>query len=98
MLTLQKIREDLKEIRYYYSKQKMFDSVSKTVIQSSVLDKVNVYNQAVKDAPARLYDLYVSLYVMNNTQETLAFDWDCTPDYIKQQNKKLCEFLLKKLT
>ena len=97
MLTIQKIREDLKEIRYYYSKQKMFDSVSKTVIQSSVLDKVNKYNQAVKDAPARLYDLYISLYVYDNTQEALAYDRDCSCDYIRQLNKRLCEYLLKVL-
>jgi len=98
MLTIQQIREDLKDIRYYYSKQKMFDHASKTVIQSSVLDKVNRYNQAVKDAPARLYDIYVSLYVQNNSQEALAYDWDYSPDYIKQLNKKLCDFLLKAFT
>jgi len=98
MLTIQKIRDDLKEIRYYYSKQKMFDNASKTVVQSSVLNKVERYNQAVKDAPARLYDLYISLYVYNNSQATLAYDWDLAEVYIRELNKKLCEFLLKALT
>jgi len=94
MLTKQKVREDLKEIRYYYSKQKMFDDAGKTVVQSAVLEKVSKYNQAVKDAPARLFDLYISLYVQNNSQAALAYDWDFSTDYIKQLNKQLCEFLL----
>lgn len=98
MLTIQKIREDLRDIRYYYSKQKMFDHASKTVVQSSVLDKVNKYNEAVKSAPARLYDVYVSLYAQNNSQTALAYDWDCTSEYIRQLNIQLYEFLLKTLT
>jgi len=42
MITINQIREDLREIRYYYSKQKVFDQASKTVIQSSVIDKRQV--------------------------------------------------------
>lgn len=97
MLTKQQIREDLKDIRYYYSKQKLFDSASKTIVQSSVIEKVNRYNQAVKDAPARLYDLYISLYVQNNSQTAVAYDWNRSNDYIKLLNKLLCEHLLKAL-
>jgi hypothetical protein len=57
-----------------------------------------MYNQAVKDAPARLYDLYISLYVQNNSQAALAYEWDYTNDYIKRLNNRLCEYLLKALT
>jgi hypothetical protein len=94
MLTLKKVREDLSEIRYYYSKQKVFDTAAKTVVQSSVLDKVTRYNQAVKDAPPKLFDLYLSLYVQNNSQSAVAYDWDFSIDYIKQLTKQLQEFLL----
>lgn len=94
MVTMQAIREDLKEIRYYYSKQKLFDSASKCVVESSVLEKVNRYNQAVKNAPARLYDLYISVYTQNNTLFAMTYEWDYCYDYIKQLNKQLCEFLL----
>lgn len=93
MVTMQTIREDLREIRYYYSKRELFDNVSKVVLPNSVLDKAERYNRAVAGAPVRLYDLYVSLYVQNNTQAALAYDWDFSPDYIKQLNKQLCEYL-----
>lgn len=95
MVTMQTIREDLREIRYYYSKQKLFEDSSKFVVAKSVLDKVNRYNQAVQNAPARLYDLYISLYVQNNTQAALAYEWDYCNDYIKRLNKQLCEFFFK---
>ncbi len=97
MKTMQTIREDLREIRYYYAKQKMFDNASKTIVTCSVAEKVSRYNQVVKYAPARLFDLYISLYVQNNTQEALAFDWNFSTAYIKQLNKKLCEFLYEKM-
>jgi len=97
-MTLKEIREDLKEIRYYYSKQKLFESAARAVVQSSVISKVARYNTAIKDAPARLFDLYMSLYVYNSSQAAVAADWNFTEDYIKQLNKKLCEFLLKVLT
>ena len=95
MVTMQAIREDLREIRYYYSKQKMFEDSSKYVVARSVLEKVNRYNEAVQNAPARLYDLYISLYVQNNTQAALAYDWDFCNDYIKRLNKQLCEYFFK---
>jgi len=98
MLTIQQIREDLNDIRFYYSKQKAIDYASKTVVQSSVVDKVNKYNQAVKDAPVRLYDLYISLYVQNNTQAALAYDWDCSERYIAKMTKDLQEFLAKAIS
>ena len=94
MATLQQIREDLKEIRYYYSRRKLFDTSSTTIIQSSVLDKVAKYNLALKNAPASLYGLYVALYVQNNTQKSLSHNWNCSVDYIKHVNKLLCNYLL----
>ena len=98
MLPLEKIREDLKEIRYYYSKQKFFDDASKSVIQNTILEKVGRYNQAMKDAPVQLYDLYISLYVQNNTQSALAYEWDFTEVYMSNLNSKLCKYLQNTLS
>lgn len=97
-ITLEQIHADLRDIRYYYSKQELFDSATVRVVQNSILEKVKRYNDAMKDAPIKLYDLYLSLYVRNNTQLALALDWDYSPDYIKQLNRKLCEFLQTKLS
>lgn len=95
MVTMQQVRNDLRGIRYFYSKQKMFEDASRCIVANSVLEKVERYNQAMKNAPARLFDLYISLYTQNNTQAALAYDWDFSNDYIKQLNKQLCEYLMK---
>jgi hypothetical protein len=75
----------------------MFDKAFSEIATNSVLDKVRKYNEAVNTAPPRLYDLYVSLYIKNFTQETLAADLGYTPEYIQTQNKKLLLFLQSKL-
>lgn len=47
MVPLDKIRSDLKEIRYYYSRKAMFDECKNIVIGSSIMEKVRRYNEAV---------------------------------------------------
>ena len=98
MLTINQVREDLREIRYYYSMQKLFDSAANTVKPVAILNKVERYNAAIKTAPAKLYILYVSLYVNNNSQSALADDWGYTREYIKEMNQKLVEYLQKTLS
>ena len=60
MKTKEEVREDLKEIRYYCSKQRDFENAARTVGSSTVVEKVKTYNEAIQTAPIRLYDLYVS--------------------------------------
>ncbi len=97
MITLEQIRKDLREIRYYYANEKAFQSMAKSVGESSVVEKVGRYNGIIRKAPAKLYALYSSLYVNNNTQLTVSFDWDCTEEYVKRLNKKLYLFIQKEL-
>lgn len=93
MLTTVQVRNDLREIRYYYSMQDLFDRSAKTVKPLAILQKVERYNTAMQNAPARLFVLYVSLYVEKNTQAALALEWQLTSDYIKELNNKLISFL-----
>ena len=58
MVPLDKIRSDLKEIRYYYSRKAMFDECKNIVIGSSIMEKVRRYNEAVKTAPPRRFLVY----------------------------------------
>lgn len=97
MKTLTEIREDLKEIRYYYSRKKMFDEASKVVGKSNVIEKVERYSEAIRDAEPRFYDLYINLYVKGYTQEGFAAEMNYSPDYIQILNKKLVLFLQKQL-
>ena len=76
-MTIQELRSDLRAIKYYYSKQKEFEKAAETVGESKIVETVKRYNQAVTNAPPRLYKVYVELYVHNSTLESLYFFWDC---------------------
>lgn len=92
-MTIEEIRNDLKDIRYYYAMTDNLKSVTKIIPPVAVEQKVQKYSRAMQNAPIKLYILYVSLYVINNSQITIADDWGYTSDYIKKLNNKLCEFL-----
>ena len=57
MLPLEQLREDLKEIRYYYARKDVFDSAVKTLGINEMLAKADKYNQAARTAPPTLLDL-----------------------------------------
>ena len=92
-MTEKKIRSDLREIRRYYAMKEEFDRCAKEVPPTGIRQKLGRYHRAAGEAPALLYLLYVMLYVEGATQTALAEDWGYTPDYIKQLNKRLCDFL-----
>ena len=50
------------------------------------------YGNAVCDAPPRLYDIYVTLYVENNTQASAAAKWGYSEGYIRYLNRQLYAF------
>ena len=93
MESMDTIRKELKEVRYYYANREMFDQAAKGVGENEIIKTVNRYNAAVQKAPVKLYALYIGLYVGNRTQEALAQDMNFSPDYIYRQHRKLLRFL-----
>lgn len=99
MITLTVIREDLKDIRYYYVRKEMFDEAYRcTGKKNAIIAKVDMYNDAMSKASPKLFDLYYSLYVKNHTQESLSDELGYTPEYIQMLNKQLLKFLQANLT
>lgn len=93
MPSITEIREDLKDIRYYYAHKDVFDRACRNNVSSAVIQKAERYNRIIEKAPPILFDLYVSLYMQNNTQAAFAYDRDYSINYIKDLNNKLCLFL-----
>ena len=92
-MNLATIRDDLKEIRYYYTKKKMFDEAFECTGQSEIIQKVKKYNEMIVFAPIKLYELYHSLYIKNHTQESLSEELCYTPEYVQMLHKQLLKFL-----
>lgn len=96
MVTLSNIRADLKEIRYYMSRKTVFDKSSTRVGKNTIEDKIKIYNLYICDATPRLYDIYVSLYLENNTQESLAQKLGVSLEYMCRLNGMLVKFFQQK--
>ena len=96
-MTITELKEELQEVKYYYGHKAMFDRALSTVSKNKVLEKVARYNDLVQDAPAQLFGLYVAIYTENNTQLAVALDWGLSEGYVKNLNRKLCEYLLEKI-
>ena len=97
IITLNEIIKDLKEIRYYYLRKKMFDEAFESTGVNTVVEKVKKYNALAVTATPKLYDLYVSLYIRNHTQESLSDELGYTPEYMQMLNKRLLKFLQEKI-
>ncbi|MDE6867639.1 MAG: hypothetical protein K2J83_00640 [Clostridia bacterium] len=94
-MTLKEIREDLQEIRYYFTHKAAFDNAIKVIGVNSVMDKVERYNKIFQNAPARMYDLYLGLYVNGNTQEAYAEEAGYSAQHVRALNKQLVLYLQK---
>lgn len=95
MITQTTIRNELKDIRYYFSRKTVFDKEKESIGVNSICKKIEEYNKAICFAPPRLFDLYITLYKENNTQESLADKLGYTNEYISKLNKELIKFFFK---
>ena len=93
MITLQQIRADLREIRYYYLNKARMDEAFQTTGRNEIMDLVEKYHKAIKMAPIKLYDLYAGLYIKGYTQEAYSIVVNYTPEYIQMLHKQLLQFL-----
>lgn len=91
------IRRDLKEIRYYYARKEMFDRME-AIVANDIVKKVKSYNLVISKAPVMLYDLYMSIYVFNNTQAAVADDWDVSFSYIRKLHEEMLGYIQMKLS
>lgn len=98
MITISTIKKDLKDIRYYFSRKELFEKALLDVGANEVLEKIKIYNDVVRSASPKLYDIYVSLYLSNLTQENLSEILGYTSEHISRLNSQLLNFFLKKLT
>ena len=95
--TLKQIHADLREIRTYYHSRDLFEKGKTVIFPKAVQDKVDRYKQIIGEAPAKLYAIYISLYVEGNTQQAFCLQMGYSIDYAADLNKELCLFLQRHL-
>ena len=97
MYTVNQIRDELKEIRYYMSRKEVFDKSAVCVGKNAIEQKIALYNSMICEATPRLYDLYVSLYLHTYTQESLSEKLGYSIEYVSRLNTQLIKYFQQKL-
>lgn len=93
MTTIQSVRDDLNDIRYFFAHRQVFDDPHVSVSEQ-LREKIDQFNKAISLAPSKLNAVYLELYVHNKTQMELATDWKLSRNYICKLNIRLCEYLV----
>ncbi len=92
MITIEVIRKELEDIRYYYARRDAFDKAFDSVGKNEILETVNRYNQAICTASPKLFEIYVALYIECCTYEAAAEDLGFSVSYIYKTNKRIVDF------
>ncbi|MGN1223199.1 MAG: hypothetical protein ACI4T1_03620 [Christensenellales bacterium] len=94
-MTREQIRQDLKDIRYYYSRKSVIEKGFLNTGKINIDEVVEKYNKAICKANPQMYDIYISLYLENNSQESLADKFGYCVQHVSKLNCKLVDFFKK---
>lgn len=100
-MTTKQLRQDLKEVKHYYTNRELIDSAYKGKVNpifEQAREKVRRYDGAISLAPIRLQAVYVSLYQSNKTQEALAAELNYSPRYVAYLTDLIVKHLQKELS
>ncbi len=97
MKSLKEIREDLRDVRFYYSKKALFDALPNEICSHEVLEKVKLYNDMAQKAPLRLFEVYVVTYIEVNSQESAAIKLNYAYQYLHALHTELIMFFYDQL-
>ena len=98
MVDYKTVKDDLNDIRFFYARKDIFENGSQTIGENDgIIDKVKKYNELVRKAPARLYEMYISMYLQNNTLESLAASVGLSYVSVQRTNGQLIKYLKKEI-
>ena len=93
MITKDEIRTTLSDIRFYYANIKSFQNALKYVGENRIVKTAEKFNKAIENAPPKLYELYIRLYVNNGTMASVAVELNYSIGYINKLNNSLVKYL-----
>ena len=92
MISLDLIKNELEDIKYYYSRKDMFDKAFNSVGKNEILQTVERYNAIICSAPPKVYEMYVTLYIECCTYEAAAEALCYSVNYVYKTHKKILDF------
>lgn len=98
MKELNKIKADLRDIRFYYANRELLDESFGDIGTNRIMETVKMYNAAVCLISPRLYEVYVCLYIKGKTQAAYAREHGYTSEYVQSIHVMLLKALQQELS
>ncbi len=92
MNSVEAVKKELRDVKYYYLRKKSMDRFFGETGDSQVIALVKKYSNYIRNAPIRLYDLYCCMYLQNKTQEGVGIEFGYTQEYVRQIHRKLLDY------
>lgn len=92
MITIETIKQQLENIRYYYGRKETFEKAFNFLGKNSILQTVDTYNQAICHASPRLYEVYIAIYINCCTYELAAETLGFSVSHIYRVNREIIDF------
>ena len=91
MKTIETIKTELKEVKYYYAMCALFanDKHTRILPPENVVNMVKDYGRRISHAPIRLRLAYDNLYRLGKRQKDYAQECGVTDKYIQILNKRI---------
>lgn len=96
-MTTKEITQDLREIKYFYSRQSSLDISSKSFDHVNGIDKVRKYKAIIETAPLQLLDTYVLIYIEGLSADEAAEEVGVSYQTINRRVNQVKKFLAEKL-
>lgn len=93
----EQVKNELREVMYYFSRKANMDALSINAGVSRAKALAEKYVNAIRQAPAKLYDLFGCLYIQNKTQETVAAEMCYSEEHIRRLIRELITYFAKKI-
>ena len=71
MISKDEIRTTLSDI-IYYANIRSFQNASRYVGENRIVKTAEKFNKAIENAPPKVYELYIHLYINNGTMASVA--------------------------
>lgn len=93
-MTSKEIKAELNKIKYYFSRKEIFDKSFDCLVKNEILETIEKYNEAISHADPRVYEVYIAIYIHNNTHESAASEMNYSLDYVAKYHKLLIKYLV----
>ncbi len=95
MISIDQIKEELKEIKTYYAFNSKISDGAKLVGDNAVVSLIDKYNSAIRSAKANLYAAYIIVYVKGLSHEEAAYQLHYSSQHMERLLKNLFMYFKK---